>query len=898
MDPGGPSDAQQAGEAGPAASITSPAERAFLDHLARRDAGAEESLADLCGAHPELASELAGLARRWERFAALRDRAAGDGAERPADMAGTVLALEVLDEPRRPIERYDVGDEIARGAQGIVRRTFDRNLGRFLAMKVLHGARRGAPGARIFRRFLDEARITAQLDHPSVVAVHDLGFDGEGRAFFTMKLVRGLSLLDAFEERRKGSSTWTLPRLSQALLRVAEAMSFAHDRGVIHRDLKPSNVMLGDYGEVYVMDWGLARTLGEAGPDPASEERSVTDPRPPGAPLLTLEGDVVGTPQYMPPEQAAGDLEAVGKPADVYALGAMLYHLLAGRAPYAQAGADEPRAIVQRVLAGPPAPLPAASSKVPAELAAICMKAMARQGSERYASMGDLAKDLRAWLEGRVVRAYESGALAELKKWVGRNRALSGASVAALAAVVGGLWWSARLEASGRREAEAAKERADANLADLRRLSEVMLLSELEARAGALWPAVPERVPDLRAWLGEARDLASHLAAHERMLGELRAGTAPATGLERAWWEGTLADLVERLRTFSGRTIPDVEGRLAFAETIERRSLGDHRAAWDAAVAAIGDPARCPAYGGLTLQPLLGLVPLGRDPRSGLFEFWHVQSGAQPARGPDGGLLLAEDTGIVLVLLPGGRFLMGAQRDDPSAPNFDPGAQVDESPLIEVELEPFLLSKYELTQGQWLRATGANPSRYRAGGAAVSRVHTLLHPVESVTWSECDATLKHLALILPSEAQWEYAARAGTVTPWWTGSTHASLDGAENLADASAAKSGVSWDSLAEAPELDDGFVLHGPVGSLAPNPFGLYDVLGNVYEWCRDTYEHYYLGRLPDGTAPPGEPVLVVRGGCFEVAPQNARSSFRGLGSLEFSAPLIGVRPAMALPR
>ncbi|MBM3976338.1 MAG: hypothetical protein FJ299_05030 [Planctomycetes bacterium] len=892
-------------DSNPEASRSSPAEERFLEYLERCERGTAEPFDELLRAHPALEPELRTLASRQQRFARLRERALDSrGSEsapsdrRPQGSAAheglTLQALAALDESRRPIERYEPGEELARGAQGVVRRAFDKSLGRVLAMKVLHRAdERAALASRGVQRFLDEAHITAGLDHPSIVPVHDLGIDRDGQPFFTMKLVRGIALSEAFERHRSGHPDWTLVRLAQVLLRVAEAMAFAHDHGVLHRDLKPSNVMVGDYGEVYVMDWGLARKA--RGVEAGGEAAGAPDDTAARTALgPTLQGDVVGTPYYMPPEQAEGRQAEIGAAADVYALGALLYHLLAGRAPYAEPSSSSARDVLARVRAGPPAPILEFQRGVPPELEAICAKAMARAPADRYPSMRELAADLRAWLEGRVVRAYERGALADLRKWIGRNRALSATALVALLAIVGGSVYSARVEAAGRRAAEAARRRADATLADLTRLSEAVQLGQLETRSAELWPEVPAKVDLLRAWLDEARPLSANLDDHERTLDDLRAGRIEVTGLQRDWWESTLSKLVHDLRKFRDERIPDIERRLEFASTLAQRTILDEREAWDAVLRALVSN---PRYAGLQLEPIAGLVPLGADPVSGLLEFWHVKSGTRPDRDDRGILALEGESGIVLVLIPGGRFWMGAQREDSAAPNHDPQAVPNEQPVLQVDLAPFLISKYELTQAQWTRLTGSNPSRDPRSRDADDALKTPLQPVDYVNWSDCLRVLARIDLALPTEAQWECAARAGTSTPWWTGSEPSTLAGAENVADQSALEAKPGWEVSVDTVGFADGFVYEAPVGSFAPNPYGLHDVLGNVMEWCRDVSAPYSPERAPgDGASLATGRKVSVRGGSYLFGGRNTRSAARSPATPEFVAPMIGLRPARAL--
>ena len=301
-------------------------------------------------------------------------------------------------------ERYVQIGELGRGGEAVVLHVWDTVLERPLAMKVLDTKslpRRSEEGNEALARFLTEARIAGHLQHPGVVPIHDLGVDARGRVYFTMPYFEGRDLDEVFELTRAGKQGWSLGRALLALSKVCEVMAYAHSRGVIHRDLKPANLITGTFGEVYVVDWGLAKILDprDPKPDPAAEEAD----RQEGQAGRRRNGTVAGTPPYMAPEQAEGRVEEIAFGADVYALGAMLYRLLAGRAPYApRNGTDAPEKTVELIRRGPPTPLARNAPDAPPELVAITEKAMARKPEDRYASVEDLARDLLAFLEIRM----------------------------------------------------------------------------------------------------------------------------------------------------------------------------------------------------------------------------------------------------------------------------------------------------------------------------------------------------------------------------------------------------------------------------------------------------------------------------------------------------------------
>jgi formylglycine-generating enzyme required for sulfatase activity len=380
------------------------------------------------------------------------------------------------------------------------------------------------------------------------------------------------------------------------------------------------------------------------------------------------------------------------------------------------------------------------------------------------------------------------------------------------------------------------------------------------------------------------------------------------SSLDDRWWHAQLLRLITELETFGGdqgrvRGIdPDsgwgVARRRDFLQGLVRLTIEEPAEAWRAAEIRVAGNRR---YTGLRLRPQLGLVPLGPDPESRLEEFWEPASGTRPLRDPETGRLArTEETGLVFVLIPGGTFWMGAQKEDPEQRNFDPQAVESESPVHELTLSAFFLSKDELTQGQWLRLSGGNPSTYLPGTRWSGHVHSLLHPVEMVTWDTCDRICDRFGLLLPTEAQWEYGCRAGTDTPWWTGREQERLEGAANLADAAAARSGATWTSLREWPgaELDDGYALHAPVGRYRANGFGLHDVHGNVFEWCRDGYFIYGTAARPgDGLRGQGPALYrVYRGGGYFSAARDARAGHRILYTPGFRDDDLGVRPARVI--
>ena len=372
---------------------------------------------------------------------------------------------------------------------------------------------------------------------------------------------------------------------------------------------------------------------------------------------------------------------------------------------------------------------------------------------------------------------------------------------------------------------------------------------------------------------------------------------------ETKWQHDMVMGLVSGLEALTAEKeglLESVWERLAFATTIKEKSVADHRAAWDEAIASIADRAECPRYNGLVIEEKVGFVPIGRDPASGLWEFAHLQTGEIPRRDPDGKIVRTEEMGLVFVLIPGGAFNMGAVppagNNPAGSPNRDPEARADEGPVHAVTVEAFFLSKYEMTQGQWFRFTGKNPSVYGAESNIGGRQHDLLHPVENVSWYDCSEILFRLKLRLPTESEWEYAARAGTSAIFWTGVDKQSLQGAANIADHYLKNNGGEIFKCEET--LNDGYSVHAPVGTFSPNAFGLHDVHGNLFEWCEDIHSDSYEHTPVDGSANKrGPPVRVVRGGSWRGISFHCRSAYRGGNDAEHRYDVLGLRPSASCP-
>jgi formylglycine-generating enzyme required for sulfatase activity len=702
--------------------------------------------------------------------------------DRIRELAALAFGADEPDEPAPPaepqVDRYALGPLLGQGGHGSVYRAHDRVLGRDVALKLL--ATGASPDA--LARFQREARMAAALRHPNVVTVHDVGVR-DGRPYYTMELVQGTPL--------QGGDPRQVARLGAQVARGLEA---AHARGVIHRDVKPDNIVVTPEGRAVLVDFSIAR---EALPDQR----------------ITATGIAAGTPAYMSPEQAHGKRAAIGPEADIYGLGATLYHALCGRPPHE---ADTVVELLYAVLHASPVPPSIHRPDVPLALEAIVLRALAKAPEDRQPSARALAEELEAFaVSGEA--PPQPPPLLDPPRVPPRPRA--------------------------RRRP--------------RRRALVAALTIVAAGALALAVAWPE--PASLSLVVDA-PLSDHVARDDEPVavrGRVTLTGAPASLLRVT--AGGARLVVAADGAFAG-SLPPVAGRLTVEATCDGRP--ELRRAVEV------DIRLDPLARWLEARPATARPPLP------------LRAGLRCSATPD---VYVWDGGrgvpIELVHVPSGPFTMGT----PWAGNAMPAH-------VHILERGFFIGRFEAT---W--------REYRAFLAAMERTPPSqpgqdLEPAGGLTWDEARAFAAWLGLRLPSDAEWEKAARGtdGREFPWGAefalrcNYNDASCDDrlAESLADLQDA-----WN------QVDDGFPGIAPVGSFPDgvSPYGAHDMAGNVSEWCEDWFDPQANGLYGTDRYPPSSGThRCLRGGSFASAWLFNRGGHREGQAPGFRGAGVGVRFAL----
>jgi eukaryotic-like serine/threonine-protein kinase len=623
--------------------------------------------------------------------------------------------------------QYELVEEVARGGMGIVYKARQRKLDRIVALKMILLDSESA-----VRRFQFEAEAAAKLDHPGVVPIHDVG-EHNGQHYLCMAFVDGESLA-----ARVSRGPLPPDEAARIVRDVAEAVQHAHERGIIHRDLKPANIMIDGTNRPRVTDFGLARKSDVVG-------------------ALTTDGSIFGTPSYMSPEQASGRTARIGPACDIYALGAVLFHLLTGQPPFAGSNVLE---IIRQVCEDAPKALCDVDAALPKPLEAICLNCLAKDPQDRYPMAAALADDLNRFLQREPISQLSERRHSASPKWTRRPVAVG---------IVG-----------------------------------VFVLFLLGA----------------------------------------------------AVWSRSLA----------------------------RRSSD---------TAQVADDGR----------PALLNAPFDKDEAKAKRAAWAQYQQIHEQR--------KNSIDMELVLIPAGRFSMGSPETANELMKAFPYAKkgwfAGDRPVHRVTIShSFYLGKYEVTKGQFKKFvenvgyrtdaekdgkggfgyTGNDDKRFEHRPSFSWRDWGIeegdTSPVVNVSWNDALAFCEWLSkkegekYRLPTEAEWEYACRAGTVSRYYNGENPEDLIKIANVWDAAAKeKDPTAINNL----NSSDGWAFTSPVGRFRPNNFGLYDMIGNAAEWCSDWYDEDYYSKSPepDPLGPAAGSVRVIRGGGWSHYPVSCRCAARG---------------------
>jgi formylglycine-generating enzyme required for sulfatase activity len=760
----------------------------------------------------------------------------------------------------------------------------ERSDGAFERTSALKCLRPGASSQDLLQRFHREQRILSALQHPYIALFHDAGVLADGRPYLAMEYVEGLPLIEYCRRH-----TLTLRQRIELFCKAAEAVQYAHQHLVVHRDLKSGNILIDAEGAPRLLDFGIATLL---------EDESITG---------TLGG--TWTPQSVSPEQLQG--QPVDTAADIYALGLLVYEMLAGIHPY-ETHPAWPKDLDEVVLRGTP-PLPSIAHRqttsasgftLRGDLDAIVMQALRKEPERRYESVEAMVEDLQRYLQGFAVRARGDTLRYRVATTLRRHWAVSTALSILILALLGTILVTTRLSAQAddarqrarqsefreREDKQAARlahqqidatrvanEQTNLQLRDtieqVEQLADIRLVQSCQVDADLLFPLAPSTLPDISGWFTRVDPLLERRSLHEAAQTSLRDLQDEPT---QNWREFVLGDLQLALATLE-QTRHEVAQRVdQIKTTADVLDSSDTRRRWQEAISSL-------ERDGISLTEQEGLVPLGRDPDSGHWEFWLVASGSAPQRSLEKGRWsIQPQTGLVLVLLPGGEVTVGShpvsERHPAGTPYADPHHRNNEAPVQTTRLDAFFLSRYEVSRRQLERILGGF-----WGGSANGKSGCF--PAAMVSHAEAGDYCRRLGLILPTEAQWEYAARGGTTF--------------ENICDRSNREQAPALHGLF-TEEVDDGWPEVAPLDASLPNGFGIHNTLGNVAEWCLDDARDYTASTLRPGDGlrigPPRDLRHILRGGGWGSPAHACRVAYRETSIPDYRGNVLGFRPSRPL--
>jgi formylglycine-generating enzyme required for sulfatase activity/serine/threonine protein kinase len=774
-------------------------------------------------------------------------------------------------------DEYVVLDKLGEGGMGVVLKARHRRMDRLVAIKVLSAGGMKAPEA--VERFHREVKAAAKLSHPNIVTAFDAG-EHQDMHYLVTEYVEGKDLAAIIHEK----GPLPVAEAVECIVQAARGLEYAHEEGVVHRDIKPSNLLVDKKGTVKILDMGLARIAG-------------AEAAPGGADRLTTSGQVMGTCDYMSPEQAL-DTYAADHRTDIYALGCTLYRLLTGNPPYQR------ETLMQILLAHRESPIPslcAARAEVPAELDACFQRMVAKEPGDRQQSMGQVVAELEAVLgiaSGRSARALAA-----------RTEPSSGALAMSLAflqedAPPGTPAKQRQPTAAERTQPRIGREhdtgsdilgKARGAVARLRQRPRVMLglagglvlllgiVLTLTLRRGTLLVEIDEQLgKDVRVAVSQGGELVEVVDAKSGWAINLRSGR----------YEVAVRGGDDQLQLDSDSITVKRREQVKLKVTLKPKSPPLPPGEGPRAVPGVrtAGPAPPPA-----------VAPFDEKKAKEHQAAWAKHLGVP--------VEMTNSIGMKLVLMPPGEFQMGspkelieeelkAHADDQWYKDHLPG----EGPQHRVRItKPFCLGVTEVTQEEYQQVMGKNPSGFSATGKQKDKVggqDTKRFPVENVSWDEAVEFCRKLSdrpeekvagrwYRLPSEAQWEHACRAGSMGRF----------------SFSSGRSGIPKES--EEHELSDhgwfagncGAMTHA-VGGKRASAWGLYDMHGNVWEWCQDWYDKdYYEKSVTDNPAgPPGGSFRVFRGGCWFGPAGSCRSAIRGYDGPGFSFFVVGLRVSLVL--